>query len=536
MKTLDSFNAPRRALRQSLAPALLGVGFLLPNHSVGQAANSCNKLPNPDFELQNVSPLSGAADNVRSYYSTHDELTGWKSFNNPAGSAGKPTYLATNAPAGALSNPFTNNPTGGSASPFDYLGTPFTPYAYDASNPAVHNGAISILAVLNASSTGGSQVQYQQDLISPASLLTLSPGVYYSSFLAYRADGVGATTLGMKLTNPDSSVPSPNPTQSNPLQNAAWTRVSGKITVPAVSPTYTNQWNVIIGNLAGGNASSLVRVRYHIDEVELYKIPTAGPPASCSGGNGTVTIGEGCHIPNATYEWSRSSSPGIVLGTSITLSADLSDTYTLKVTLPDGSTYPSSVTVTGCASLPCPKPPTPEFTVTNPNSCLSHQVYFALTNRDPAYSYTITASDGAQAIPAVIAATAGATPGTTSSYPFRIKTGTPPVSYATFTVTATRTCNSTYSPSSASSSASGGADLNNCDTEPLARTYPNPSSESVAIPTGATEVVLLNAQGKAVAKPDKEGKLDVRDLPAGLYNLRMKQKGKLINQHIEVTH
>ncbi|GAB3657353.1 hypothetical protein GCM10027594_29340 [Hymenobacter agri] len=39
-----------------------------------------------------------------------------------------------------------------------------------------------------------------------------------------------------------------------------------------------------------------------------------------------------------------------------------------------------------------------------------------------------------------------------------------------------------------------------------------------------------------MAKPDKEGKLDVRDLPAGLYNLRMKQKGKLINQHIEVTH
>lgn len=65
--------------------------------------------------------------------------------------------------------------------------------------------------------------------------------------------------------------------------------------------------------------------------------------------------------------------------------------------------------------------------------------------------------------------------------------------------------------------------------------YPNPASESLTLPTGAQQAVLLNSQGRVVQQA-AAGTFDVRALPAGLYNLQMRQDGKLINQHVEVKH
>jgi hypothetical protein len=66
--------------------------------------------------------------------------------------------------------------------------------------------------------------------------------------------------------------------------------------------------------------------------------------------------------------------------------------------------------------------------------------------------------------------------------------------------------------------------------------YPNPANESLTIPTGTQNAVLLNGQGRAVRQPDATGKFDVRELPSGLYNLQTRQNGKVLNQRIEVKH
>jgi hypothetical protein len=69
-----------------------------------------------------------------------------------------------------------------------------------------------------------------------------------------------------------------------------------------------------------------------------------------------------------------------------------------------------------------------------------------------------------------------------------------------------------------------------------ATAYPNPATESLTIPQGVGNAILLNSQGYPVAKADASGHLDVRNLPAGLYNLQTSQEGKLTNQRIEVKH
>ena len=66
--------------------------------------------------------------------------------------------------------------------------------------------------------------------------------------------------------------------------------------------------------------------------------------------------------------------------------------------------------------------------------------------------------------------------------------------------------------------------------------YPNPATEFVLIPEGANNIILFNSRGKAVLQPTTSGRLDVQDLPAGLYNLQMSQGNKRTNQRIEVKH
>ncbi|MBO2010884.1 T9SS type A sorting domain-containing protein [Hymenobacter negativus] len=601
MKTKAYYKPSPAAALRFLVPALLGLGLILqPSQSNGQAANPCNLLPNPDFELQNVSQMSGAPDNVQSPTATHDEVTSWKFSGFAGGTNGHPIYYATNAPTGSLTNPFTNNPAVNFSGPDAYIGDSFTPYQYN-SNPAVHNGAISIISILQASSSP----LYREDNISPTTTLTLSPGTYYASFQAYRAAGNGSTRLGMKLANPEAF---PNPMQSSvPLQNAAWTRVSGQVNVPAVSSANTNQWTVTIGNFAGGGSGSStpVRVRYHIDEVELYKIPTAGPAAACSGSS--VMIGEGCHIPGATYEWRRNGSPNVIstsTASPITY-VDITDTYTLKVTLPDQTTFSSSVAVTGCNPQPaiignesaCAGV-SPTFTANSSNVTWSASPasFFATTSGSgstftpglatgasgqgtitatfysllgsPTVTKTVTTVSVANPGPITgsnntvngrLTATIQPVPGAVSYNWFfdgPVTTGVTPgespnsnIHGTTLTLyTARGDCGSIYSVSVQAVFAGGcvspivdGPNFRNIgcanrEANTPGAAYPNPASESLAMPQGASNATLLNSQGKVVAQPDATGTLNVQHLPAGLYNLRMEQDGKMVNQHIEVKH
>jgi|GEM_PF-6965374 len=75
----------------------------------------------------------------------------------------------------------------------------------------------------------------------------------------------------------------------------------------------------------------------------------------------------------------------------------------------------------------------------------------------------------------------------------------------------------------------------NCGTR--ARTaYPSPASESLAMPEGTEDATILNAQGKPLLQLGGARSFDVRHLPDGLYNLQMRQNGKLVNQRIEIKH
>lgn len=66
--------------------------------------------------------------------------------------------------------------------------------------------------------------------------------------------------------------------------------------------------------------------------------------------------------------------------------------------------------------------------------------------------------------------------------------------------------------------------------------YPNPVSEILIIPRNSDMVTLLNSEGKAMVTSIINGQLNVKQLLDGLYDLRMRQNGKWISQHIQVKH
>jgi hypothetical protein len=69
-----------------------------------------------------------------------------------------------------------------------------------------------------------------------------------------------------------------------------------------------------------------------------------------------------------------------------------------------------------------------------------------------------------------------------------------------------------------------------------ATAYPNPAAEALTLPADVTGATLLDSQGKDIRKANGATRLEVRDLPNGLYNLQMWQQGKLVNQRIQVQH
>jgi hypothetical protein len=708
-------NPQRRPSLCFWAPALLGLAMVLPSQSSGQATNACNLLPNPSFDQQNVAQLSGQSDNVRSAGARYDEVTGWQYTGFALGSnstGGRPVYFASNAPASSATNPSTSS----TAFAGRLLGIAFQPFNNDAT-PGAHNGAISIITAINC---GSGCVQTTQDCVSPTSLVNLSGGKYYASFQAYHSTGaVTPLTLCLSPVNTSypSSIQADTRIKNAPLVTAAaWTRVADIIDVPAPASGASSQdWQVTIGNPTPftSGSSGTGAGRYHIDEVELYKIPTAGPPVSCNGG-GSVLIGEGCHIPGATYSWRFNGQQLSATTRQITVS--YSGTYSLTVNLPGGLVSTSSVTVTGCTTLPgtptagtdktCTgeyiqlgdpqQPAIPgvyyQWSIKNvpnsifddapttwvyPNATKTYVLTVFLPNGTSGYtSYSSEVTVTACPPPYITVDNQSPCPGSPvtftahpGAYAWRTSPAgmfTPPsldnsatfTTYAnvgTGTVTAhtyydedyvavTKTITAKACPTESDYSIVQLLGQNSCNTNrchynfsitgpagsgPLdyhwslygtyydmvynPRTggyidrpsiavgrnttspfvplptgngpgtmtiycvfrdpsgccddvavpvdiqydgiwgevhrnsvagsetaatgaYPNPASESLTLPAGITGAVLLNSQGRVVQRSEVGGKVNVRELPAGLYNLQMQQNGKLLNQHIEVKH
>jgi hypothetical protein len=482
-----------------------------------QATNSCNLIPNPSFEQQNVTQPSGNPNNIADanagYGSDYNEVTSWQSigsFRAPSSIIGKPTYYATNAPVGSATNPFTNPAT-------NVAGSAFQPYNY---NPSLNNGALSFVASSNPTTSPIVLPQYVTAVLPQAP----TQGKYYASFQAYRSAAANPASniyLGMNLNEggPQTSATASSIESPTPLTNSAWTRVSGILTIP--SSTNNRQWSVTIGNLRP-NVPINASARYYIDEVELYKIPTAGaaPAPICSNSNTSVTLGEGCHIPNATYTWSASGVSGLPAGSSniqITVSPTTTTVYTLKVNLPDGvNIYESQVTVTVDSAT------SPYLELVDQDDCYKVQEYH-IANFNSNYTYTLI-SNTPSSLQAI---------GNPNYGVFRMKGkgGNPGGS---FTLNVTGLCGS------------GGTVVDvywdACDApSPTSRTsattaYPNPAAETIVIPEGIAGATLVSDKGKVMGVVDRDGRIDVRSLPDGLYNMQMMQNGKLINQRIQVKH
>jgi hypothetical protein len=159
---------------------------------------------------------------------------------------------------------------------------------------------------------------------------------------------------------------------------------------------------------------------------------------------------------------------------------------------------------------------------------------YQITNYNPNYTYSIRTTGFLSASP--IDATNPA------NVNFKI-TG---YKGGTFTVTASdRGCNgqitTTTTPTATiamtSSNCRTAAAVAETATDANATTaYPSPASEMLSLPRQVEQATLLDNQGRPVMQLKGTGKLDVRNLPDGLYNLRMLQNGELINQHIQIKH
>lgn len=172
----------------------------------------------------------------------------------------------------------------------------------------------------------------------------------------------------------------------------------------------------------------------------------------------------------------------------------------------------------GCLAPYDPQVSTPDWTCTIGSR---GPVQATIDDYNPAYTYTVRATNNLSA---------GAITVVNGKGRFQVRSSRAGAT-GTITVTATTTCGA---------SAATSFDLTSPDcgggSGPRATAYPNPTSESLTVPTNNQDATLFNSQGRPVRKADASGKINVRDLPAGIYNLQMQQGAERINQRIEIKH
>lgn len=513
-------------MKRPFTSFLTGLAVCLAIGKVTAQPSSCNLVTNGDFETANVSTLNGNLANVGSDEPNANfsagELANWRTTTNAT-----PDFFAT-LPTVAYP-PYTQP----SIAPFGS----FTPLH---NIPGATNGCLglgndyefcNIQTCLHAEYA----VQYMATALR-------GDRDYYASMQVQSANqeqcGMG---IGIDITTNDPRdysfpiyrvySPSGCGIQSNgDVTATTWVPVTG--TFHGIAGA---RW-LNIGNFQPfpptivRPGATYTGAYMYIDDVEIYEVPVAGSDKTICPGT-SATLGEGCPIPGATYAWKVASKLAPVFATTpkATVSPTVNQIYQLTVTVPGGKTFTTYVNVNLFTG-----PPVPVIVVDHDGSCQDNSQYFRIDNFDPSLSYSITASTGSMPIPGHTGTDYTVTPPTINNrYLFRIKGGLGVTGGSPFRVTATAICNGT----SYSRSTSGYAIYPGCDDpERTSNAYPNPANESIRVPAGVENVILLNNQGQVVARPDATSKLNVQALPAGLYNLQMQQNGKLINQHIEVKH
>jgi Secretion system C-terminal sorting domain len=318
--------------------------------TVYRADNSCNLVTNGDFEVQSAAPSQ--TGNIASRVpASASQLPNWFAPNFTT-----PDYLARNA-----SNPSMRPATSSRGG--------FVPL--NGTNNSTVDGTVGIAFTTLLSTTPFYPEYVAQQLAQPLS----GGAVYYAEFWTLTASQFSLSNrLGLYVSNNANWEGQTNPTSgsatnytdppiqlplggrgitSNQLNNPnQWVRVSGTFTANTgdnfVNIGYPNP----VGNSQVSFAGQIPASYYYIDDVAIYKVPTAGPDRACSGG--PIQLGDGCAIPGATYAW-RLNGNSTVLSTTLQWSvpsATTARTYVLTVTLPDGSNSTSSTTIAGCPVLP----------------------------------------------------------------------------------------------------------------------------------------------------------------------------------------
>jgi hypothetical protein len=525
--------------------------------------NACDVMVNGGFETQLATPSH--VNNMGGDYAgsafggtnRSDQLSNWYSPT-----AGSPDYFATNATATSEVQPANENSPYGS----------FTPYLATSNNDGLE-GAIGLYARQNYYDSNTNTLRDRTSEYAQVNLNTALPsGRYYVDFqvsLSHNTStslatnyGVNSgfglvftTTASLSVINGGPSTPTLNsrdflevpataqtvfnqsPIAQNAINNgvtgaANWQRVSGQI-------SSTGNLQYVTAGLFNADPSNQIALPnrrtdlrntyFFVDAIRIFKIPTAGTAATTFCG-GSITIGEGCPIPGATYTWSAPGITGLPSNSSsvqTTVTPATNTTYTLTVNLPDGNNYSSTVniTVNSAASTP---PPAPIVIQTGQDQCL-RQAYYTITNYNPAFTYQVnTAYSSPSGVTAVPAAPLTST--------FRIKGSFNAVA-GSFTITATDArCSTSVSATSPEYYVEFQCNDGTFPSTNITTAYPNPANESFTIPKGAKSATLLNGQGLPIQQVNKAGQVDVQNLPDGLYNLQMIQDGKLINQRIQVKH
>lgn len=471
---------------------------------------SCNLVINGNFETQKTATISGYYSNVLSLIGNADELANWQATNSSTpdyftfnASPGQPVYPST-AHAGGFT-PY--NQSRASAGIFTWTNNsfPYSEYITGVLTTAL-DGTRSYYASMQV--MGASAQQY---VTSIGLDVTVGDPMAYANNPYYHASSVGPGTY----SHSGCGIQSAGFIQNN---GNTWTRVA-KIFPGKTGAKYINigNFNYDDHTLANKNAQFASAYQY-IDEVEIYEIPIAGPNKSCT--DTSKTIGLGCAIPNAQYAWSPTTglnSPG-----SITTSANppTTTTYTLTVTLPNGSTFATQTTVEVC-------------------SC----------NQAPGYIDGVMDFDAGR-----LTATIDPVPGATSYRWYKdgvLKsnvTGT-----GCSWIISRGSCGNAevsveaYIPSCGYTSKRTQlfvGQFGSCRTASTTLVYPNPTADVLIVDSGGVDGQLYLYDGKGVLRRKvtlrsdaAQTHINVRDLPAGNYHLHIVRTGQSnIDQQITVQH
>lgn len=493
----------------------------------------CDLIANGDFEAQVQAPnrlnnMGGGLPNGAASESNNIVPTQVQGWWSPTG--GSPDYYATNATA----NPFRPDLPPMAHPAFTPYG-PFTPF-----------GAAGVGLYARQEYTADKYYDPMAEYISTN--ITAAPGRYYAQFqLSLTGNrgaanrGIAAYGFGIQVSSgpiPGTSnssrdfIPNANPDLWNagPIDQSfvnSFKRVSGQFNIEPGDDTFTmgffNRNALNAPTLTGGN-TQIPSTYVFVDNVELFKIPTAGSNKGCESRSQGVTIGEGCHIPGAIYTWSASvnGGPFVINSTStstpiLSVSPTIDTFYQLTVTLPDGGTHVTYAAVEAC---PCDLAPAPNVQAPNDmDGCTIFGGTFQILDYNTSYTYSVTASGSIRLFgPGFNAANGSIVVKTTSQQ-----------GDGFLTIKITNDCGTaTYGQSYY---------VSGCGYKQSLTAYPNPAQDKVTIPAEVEQIEVVNQHGKAVIhKQRNPSQLDVSKLPDGLYILRTTHSGKTETQRLQIQH